>query len=639
MVIQILSQDTGAKLDVNGRIGLVKEIGGIANITEIKASWTYSIEILTTSKNVRTLSFLGLTGSVSLEPYRITKVSLLVDGAPILRNGTLEITRFSDGKYKANIKAGINDLYNSIQNDKLSDLGLGELNHTKNINNIVDSWGQNSPYVYMVGLYNGPLLSDYTDGALTRTNFDIDAMTPSAKVPYILDKIFNRYGWTYSGLFNADSLMLSYPSGILTSESGGDVLAATFNTNTMLYEPEPQSNGYHQIKYMTGYQHDSEVSASQGILIFDTAGDYDLIMPKLSWIPSQVQISYRFKKNGSFISINPIAVGNDKLKYSFNGMIQNDSIEIGYYVTGQDLNRPYFIRINEIQDFNVILTSFIPVDFSEALTDFSVKDFLKEIMIRTGTTPLIDYDSKHIDFINLNTRTDYVNAKTISRSEVISLESREFKPSEYAQVNRLKLKYNNEEQDFNDSQILVDNELLEQSKDLYNSKTFSQLPDKSEVKLYMPNSNTLTLQLPIYPLFEINVNEIDGVLQAEFNPKDKHFYFSRFSRAVQQGTGIYINGAAYEPQNLPDHLPIADPIDFDSEIQAVYSKFGMLFDRYQKDTFKLRFDASEILNFDLSKVYYIESEAAYYSPLRLVWDSDTGVTLEALKIDVSQEFE
>src|SRR5699024_1207779 len=116
-------------------------------------------------------------------------------------------TETNEDEYKGNIKEGVIEFFKNVSDDKLGEVNLDELNHERSFSTVTDSFTNNKPYKYIVAGYNGRILQDIND----ITNFDISSMIPSANAQYLIDQIFDFYGWTYEGLDVSD-VWMTYPT-------------------------------------------------------------------------------------------------------------------------------------------------------------------------------------------------------------------------------------------------------------------------------------------------------------------------------------------------------------------------------------------------------------------------------------------
>src|SRR5699024_11616829 len=104
------------------------------------------------------------------------------------------------------------------------------------------------------------------------------------------------------------------------------------------------------------------------------------------------------------------------------------------------------------------------MDFSILFDKLKVKDFLKEILIRTASTPFFDVENKTITLKTVKERieADYVD---LSKYYVRRVSER-YIYQNIAQENILKHKYNNEGQNYDDGILFIENKNIEAEKTL-----------------------------------------------------------------------------------------------------------------------------------------------------------------------------
>src|SRR5690554_3311407 len=208
-MVEVLILETGEKLDVIGDVNYTKLVADIGDISKVNTSYSWTLKFPKTPNNTRKLAFLGINGNSSSTPYRSIKVAILDNGYSVVRNGNLQITETNDTEYKGNIKDGIIDFFNAMGDLSLSDLDLSEIDHDNTKQAIFDNWSNpsNYDYRYLLANYNGQFLADV--GGVS--NYANTSLIPSAKVSYLMDKLFSEHGWSYSGLPDIENDFLSYP--------------------------------------------------------------------------------------------------------------------------------------------------------------------------------------------------------------------------------------------------------------------------------------------------------------------------------------------------------------------------------------------------------------------------------------------
>src|SRR5690606_20907044 len=129
---------------------------------------------------------------------------------------------------------GAKDFYKFIENKTLTEIGINDLNHLKNLTNVIDTFTNNAlPYKYIVADYNGLTVSN---GKL-----NIDYLVPSARKSYVFDRIHQFAGFTYSGsTFLTEAFLnwfVTYPKPVPTL----DPITIPITTQNSVIQDIPQT--------------------------------------------------------------------------------------------------------------------------------------------------------------------------------------------------------------------------------------------------------------------------------------------------------------------------------------------------------------------------------------------------------------
>jgi len=241
------------------------------------------------------------------------------------------------------------------------------------------------------------------------------------------------------------------------------------------------------------------------------------------------------------------------------------------------------------------------INFSSALIKYDVKDFFKELMVRGALTSFTDIDNKNIDFISLDNRID---APVIDFSDkYIRRKKESYLYESYAQNNLLKHKYDIEGDDYDDGNLIVDNENLEVEKILYEGKSYAPLEE-----LVTYNGSVFpSYQVNNFKMFDIEIKEdtATGDLLATYKPLKNRFYFME---SQQRNDDIRILGV------LQSGFPIAkiNAVSYKSIVGLEYSQINQLIERTKVHEIELALASFDVATLDLKKVYYCSQENAYY---------------------------
>src|SRR5690606_13198194 len=193
----------GVELNINGKEIELSEntrfqfnytVNDIFNIGTIAVGYSNVFEAPKTPSNTRTLEGLGIVGSTSRIPYKKTHAVVKYNGFDIIPNAlmTVESTAVN---YKLGVHDGVMDFFKDIENKTIGNdvVGIEELKHRKDIANFKNSITEyNSLYRYAVADFGGKMQSE-------SDVINIDYLVPAIKLSFLWDKIFETFGYTYSG--------------------------------------------------------------------------------------------------------------------------------------------------------------------------------------------------------------------------------------------------------------------------------------------------------------------------------------------------------------------------------------------------------------------------------------------------------
>src|SRR5690606_6146403 len=265
------------------------------------------------------------------------------------------------------------------------------------------------------------------------------------------------------------------------------------------------------------------------------------------------------------------------------------------------------------------------VSFTQALIKLKISDFIKEVMTREALTPFVDSENKHIEFLTLDER---VSADAVDWTEkYIKRTNESYLYLDYAQQNWMRHKYATDLENFNDGELTIDNENLDEEKDIYQSISFS--PDQ---RLSTFTDNGTNYRVPRLPMFNVEVKEDEttGDLIGTYKFISGRFFFVKSDPVTHT---IYIDN------NQVDGFPLAN-INGNIFRDIVYEKY-QAFNNFAEDAkvhdIELALSLSDILRLDLSKLYYFENEATYYILNRLSYKTGQKTKGEFLKVQPKAE--
>lgn len=615
-MVEVLILETGEKLDVIGDVNYTKSVADIGDVSKVNTSYSWTLKFPKTPNNTRIFDFLGINGNSSSTPYRSIKVAILDNGYSVVRNGNLQITETNGAEYKGNVKDGIIDFFNAMGDLSLADLDLSEIDHDNTKQAIFDNWSNpnNFEYRYLLANYNGQFLADV--GGVS--NYSNTSLIPSAKVSYLMDKLFSKHGWSYSGLPDIENDFLSYP---LSSDYEVGLGAMVSEVEPFdLYNREITWNQWNKKEITwTSIQSDPNYVnnvAPQNFVITDN-GYIKVVFPNVT-----------FSDQTDFWAIYVVKVNGEVRGVA--EMLSPEPVDVGSVIAGDIITTEVWLRhkgvfkkrtTDVIFDGNIFLyrKDVAPISFSENFEIYKQKDFLKEIMMQYGVIAIADTNKKHIKFIDIEQR---LHADVIDWSDYfVSKESETYYFGSYAQNNYFKMKYDADGMSYNDGVIEIDNENLKIENTIFESKAYS--PERNGMIVTTTNAE---ISVPTLKVFNIELKNDDNVLTAEYKTIPDRFFF--LTARAQNFGKVAVNGDI-----APAPAQLAMPKVYKEIILNKYEILNSLINRMLLVKVKVALPAYEVLNLDFEKVYYFSQLGGFFLIDKLTYKNNEVTTVELIKID------
>jgi hypothetical protein len=611
------------------------------DVANVKATHTNSYDIPKTPKNTQILEGLGLVGDTSTVPYTQTPVNVKYFGFDITPKGWLDVKETAEN-YKINIIDGMIDFFKDVEKKKIGvDLNLSALDHSKNVQTVVDSF-TNPNYRYIIGDYAGKV---YTTGSVINSDY----LIPSVRVPYLFNTIFNTFGYTYSGnIFNDPDfkdLWLTYTKDIPNADSEAltPFAEATYNAFTDTRGFTPIGTLFFRDPFSW-----STSSALQGSFlgsryVVPEAGNYKI---DLTLRGKGLGLIRRESTPGGLATSGPSSIPyNDYYRVK----VYRNSVEVGEALSDLDTARVSSIYVaaqpGDVIDFKFCLvttraysllqfinressidiskTTLGAVDFEEALKDLTVKDFFKEICIRYALIPAYHSRTKNIEFYTFKDIINRANAVDWS-NRYVSRKKEAYSFSSFAQVNKFRQKYNEDNLSFNDGELYTGNANLEEEKTTYTSKFYSA--DREPVDLL----GRATYRLPC---FKTEVKEEAGEAVVEYSALSGRFYALRdqtINESITLESEIFsesITSASFPFVLLQDNY-------FIQLISKYYGEHSRILKDLRVHEIELALGIADILTLDLKKLYYFEQEKQYYILNKLTWEPGKTSVGEFIRVKI-----
>lgn len=637
-MVELIVNDTKIELSKDTSIKYTKQISDIFDIANVSCSHTNSFEFEKSPNNTHAMQQMGIVGDNSNVPYQKNNAALKVDGFDIISQGWYNPAPTGE-KYKGSIIDGMIDFFKAIENKMMGiDLNLSNFNHDKTLDTVIASF-TNEYYQYII--------ADYGGKNLITGKINIDHLAPSFYVKKLWDLIFTTFGFVcdYTNLSYLEGLYITYPKDI--SEGQVDDIMATLTKNIytsreMYYVNDvaytkayPKSRYFWDTSVLTEGSLVSNwkyVIPNKNVYLFDLTIAMYCYFRRVNYYSRQIDVAVNVLKNGTIIGHIPSTFAEsdttgDERNLKFNLACEpGDIIELSIFV-------PRYLRFRGKQfyakewkhqktDFKIYKTDLGTTILENELKDFSIKDFIKEIIWRTGLTPILNKETNIVNFIPLYNRIDFNNAQDFSHCYVDR--KTETYQNDYAQKNIFKLKHNVDTDTDGDGYLYVPNVNLPDEKTLAQSKIYA--PDKKIVTSFGSFSTNQ------YKIWETETKDNDGVIEVTYKGLSGRFYFIR----KQEVTGSFIlRSEKLVTEQSVSNLPIAINTDtvFEEAIYKNYSEYQEIFTNFRIHNIDLAMTINDFMEADLTRPFYFKQENAYYICNKLTFEEGKKTNGEFIKIN------
>lgn len=573
---------------------LTRQNNDIADISNRNADFSQNIKIPRTANNTIILETAGLIGRNSNVPYK-KNTAQIIDadtGVHLVINGWAVLLNTDSKDYNLSIYSGNINFFKAIENLTLTECGLTELNHIKNLANVKATWTNTTlPYRYLIADYNGKMYHS--------NKLNIDYQVPSASVNYLWNRIFDFINFEFEGaIFNNEEfvdLWLSYPKPVPTTEP---VYELVTNQNSIFIE-QPFYDGNALINRfgvlvlptpITGTFINSIPSGiGQRIL---TAGTFQIVLSGSVFSPytnlTYNNLIFILRDNlGNIVQTSQIVTGQSltfTAGVDFTFSLGSDAYSQIFALTGG-----FVTSINRVTGYTL--------GFDQAFIDFKVSDFIKEIMMRFALTPFAIPNTNKVKFLTLDEIFQDTNVQDWT-DNFHGVTNESYILSRYAQRNDFKFKYNDSNQKHNDGYIPVANENIKENATLFSSRIFSVEPKLSNE---YSGSN-------IYPIWSKNVKDNNTI---EYKELDNRFYFLRSqlkNELIEIGSeflGSHIHSDFYYKESYYR-------CKWQELINVWYKNINKLLDFTKVITANIELKSFEFSQIQMEKIVFIEQLGSYF---------------------------
>lgn len=589
---------SGERLDIEGNITFNYQSSDIGDFAGILSNYTLSFKILKTPTTVKIFNFLGAKNWTSRAPYQKIMVDVYWNSILIQENSQLKILSTTKEAYEVTIIKGLINFFDLFKDLKLNELSLFSLNHDKSEINIVSSWQLNKPYCYFIADFNGKMLADVNG----TTNLDSNYMIPFANVKYIMDRIFENYGWSYSGLPDIENQWMTYGNALNEENAAGatvgDFKASDILNKIYIWQAGNTQFRVEDITILMGEGLDPNYLINNGTDIEVLTDEIlTLTLPRLNIGKSTSGANGRFE-----IYINGVRKG---LSFYLGQSVVLDNLNQGDLISLKfEWNlgikfSPGVTRVNLYFYDSIVLfaNNVTPISYQEGAFEMKISDFVKDVMVRNGAIAVHDANNEnHINFYTIKDRIDFpIEDWTKKYIDVIS---EEYIYEGYAQENRLTHEYEHEGDNYADGVIKIDNENIPASNEIY--KSFSYPAEK-----YGRTYNYPLLPTSSYDVFRFKMFEIEETNTGEiYKPLNNRSYFAtKWHSNVPE---IYVNN------NLHLSPPLANNFDMRRAKIDFYTEFEELLNDLKIKKIKLKLNALDLTQNLFEFKYYFKQENKFF---------------------------
>lgn len=620
--MRLFIDDIEIPLPTDIKLARTKQVNDIGSLSNRQSNYSQRIKIPKTRTTQLAFDNLGSPGSTSNKPYERLSAKLFdTSGESEIFDGFAVIDKTSNN-YDVIVYDGYINFIKAIENQNLTALDLEDLDHLKNVESVLETWSDDTlPYRYIVADYNGKMIYD-TD------RLNTDFLIPSVNVSWLWNKVFEYVGWEYTGsVFDTTdftNLWMTYPKAI----DVGDV------TTTELFTGQWTAiAGWYNTPTDTTLSQSPRVTACVGC-------------PRVN-IPEFLGSS--FTSNRFFPIGVPTEVNNQTFnclvsggyKFEVEGLIDNPTnldqtdIFLNVILNGST-ERTTLLTVNMAEAFSADASVYIEagsivllslsggdtisddrwrettgeinwtvssvdgnaVSFGDAFIDYSIRDFINEVLWRFSLTPFKD---KYTDSINFLTHSEWLQSTDNYdwSDKFINVKEQKYILSGYAQRNYLRYKYNDKESNYNDGFITIENVNLKDNKDIIKSNIYS--PEKEKEELLGSDYN-------VYKFWNKEIREGSDI---EYKELDNRYYFLRSDSSSQT---IKVGSEVLGDTDSATQFPREDytGLKFNEVITNYYLPIYSILNQSKVLKVNMYLNDADIQNLDFRKLVYIKQLGSYY---------------------------
>ncbi len=632
MSIRLYINDFLVDLVEGQKANYTKQVNSVENPSSRQANVSRNLLASKSARNVKNFKGLGISGSTSNLPYQKNLARLFVGNLCLIYKGSAYFEETTEDGFRISVYDGNIDFFKAMDNLKFDQIPLPEITHIKDVATVIANWdnGITNVFTYLLADYNGKTFYDVA----TDTHINIDFMVPSVQCKYLWNKIFEYLGFTFDlSIFNDvqfDNNYITYPKGIPSGQVGVNHLSFTYdNQKVISYWP--------YVNWLWADNFDTSYTLNFGTVINNTVssdlklwqapetGFYNLNLTgtlkagakkgvdcyfyrvlNLEAVPlDEVRAIVRNELNGSRPRAKMIVGGTGVMPFDIEEnlfLTAGETITFIYdkakMVNSDGSSVDFVADISKIDQTEINQTEFFK--------GLSVKDFFRELIWKFGLTPYTVKDEDKIEFLTWDERINGAVEDWSDRYQGRVGESYEY-PS-YAKENRFQFKYDEEEEDFNDGVISIDNENLDESRVVIQSKTYSRQRD--QFKFPVPAPISTGIFVPRLKLWEQELKaDNSGTLEVEYKSLDSRYIFTHRLQETRNTTRIGSEQlGATATTNKLEFASILNNDSFQRYISEYYRPFLNLLNKSKIIKVNFRMNVFEFDEFDLKPRIHVEQE-------------------------------
>lgn len=591
------------------RINLTYQLNDIGNIKTRNSTFSQTLKIPKTSKNIETFEFLGVIGNKTRLPYKKIRCDYYENNINIINKGFLVINKITQDYYECNIFDGIIDLNEKIDGKTLKDLNYCDLNHVLNLQSFTQNMENKDGFIYA--------LADFGEGNLLKAQ--VETQSPSLFIHTIFKKILQFADIHFTGDFfkieNND-----FYNEVFTMAKGSELKNISkvtqnkgdINSNKITHSQIEGSYFYYENNLnFTGSLNNINVSNNE--IKFNNDSVFELSLETIysnnnTFLDIQILkndeelIKIDFEEANTKTKFNKLLIdlkANDVLKFKVKAKSKRDNNINQYRI---NFNIKTEINFREVVQGNI-------VDFKNIVGDLSLKEILKDIMQRHGLmfrktkTPNV-YEFKQMDIL-LNDKKKAIDY-TLNYNY---LKSEKFQ-SKYAKKNKASFNYSNDDAiKSNDGFIYSNDENASEEKELFTSCF-------EIAELSLKRSQTPVYKVPLYSLKdnEIEIKETSyKIFKLKYNPN------------LEININVYYFDNVNEYTKTRYYYLSLDEVNQTYYLNQNYKAFESVIQNYKEVDLNLNFNSINYNSFDFFKLLYFRQLGRYYYANKLRNNGDINL--------------